>query len=467
MSLRIRLTVLYSIIVIGGLLIFGSLAYGLVSLTLLSQVDQNLNEAASSIISLLRINQNNQLDIRPLVNQRLPGDLLFQVRGQDGELYYSNISGWAASTEWAETLDSEEIAGTASVQTVSSPAGNLRVMSIPIETARRPVGTLLVAQPLTLIEAAQQRLVNILLALGVLFVPLSALAAWFITRQALRPLIEMSAMATRITKADDLNLRIAVDGHPDDEVGQLMQAFNQTMERLENLFNAQNRFITDVSHDLRTPLTVIKGNVGLMKRLGCGDDESLDSISAEVDRLTRLVGDLLLLAQAETGHLPLNIQVVELDTVFLEVFGQMKMLAGQRINLQIEDMDQVRVKGDPDRLKQVIVNLVANAIQHTPSSGDVTIKLGKTDGMGLFQVQDTGPGIPKEDLPFIFERFYRGEKSRVREKSSGFGLGLSIVRWIVNNHQGKIEVESEPDQGTTFRVYLPLWDDPNQWEPTD
>jgi len=236
---------------------------------------------------------------------------------------------------------------------------------------------------------------------------------------------------------------------------------------LENLFNSQNRFITDVSHELRTPLTVIKGNVGLMKRLGCGDEESLTSISAEVDRLTRLVGDLLLLAQAETGHLPLEFQVVELDTIFLEVFSHMKMLAGQRIDLKIADLDQVRVKGDPDRLKQVMVNLVANAIQHTPATGEVSVSLGKSDGLAVFTVSDTGPGIPAEDRPFIFERFYRGEKSRKREKGSGFGLGLSIARWIVNNHEGKIEVESQVGQGTTFRVCLPLWDDPSQWAQPD
>jgi two-component system OmpR family sensor kinase len=462
MSLRQRLTILYTIIVVGGLLIFGSLAYGLVSLTLLAQVDNSLQESADRILPLLRINENNQLDIRPLASQRFADDLLFQVREIDAVVLYSH------PINWTETIHLDTSASISSLQTQASSSGsNLRILSIPIETARRPVGTLILAQSLDLVETAQQRLVMIMTLLALLIVPLSALAAWFLTRQALKPLIEMSAMATRITNADDLNLRISVDGHPEDEVGQLMQAFNQTMERLENLFNSQNRFITDVSHELRTPLTVIKGNVGLMKRLGCGDEESLTSISAEVDRLTRLVGDLLLLAQAETGHLPLDFQVVELDTIFLEVFSHMKMLAGQRIDLKIVDLDQVRVKGDPDRLKQVMVNLVANAIQHTPATGEVSVALGKLDGMALFTVSDTGPGIPDEDLPFIFERFYRGEKSRKREKGSGFGLGLSIARWIVNNHEGKIEVESQVGQGTTFRVTLPLWDDPSQWAQPD
>lgn len=461
MALRKRLTILYSFIIIGGLLIFGSLAYGLVSLTLLSQVDDNLNKTAVQLMPLLRINDSNQLDIRPLASQRFSNDVQFQVRDTKGELLFAHPAGWT------EILPENREIGS-SLHTIASENGeNLRVLNIPIETARRPVGDLVIAQSLSLVDAARARLVGIMVTLALVIVPLSALAAWLMTRQALMPLTEMAAMATRITKADDLDQRIAVDGHPEDEVGQLMQAFNQTMERLENLFNSQNRFIADVSHELRTPLTVIKGNVGLMKRLGCGDDESLDSITAEVDRLTRLVTDLLLLAQAETGHLPLEFQVVELDTTFLEIFGQMKVLAGQRIDLKIADLDQVRVKGDPDRLKQVMVNLVANAIQHTPTSGEVLVTLGKRDGQALFQVQDTGPGIPAEDLPFIFERFYRGEKSRKREKSTGFGLGLSIARWIVNNHEGRIEVESQVGEGTTFRVTLPLWDDPTQWETTD
>jgi len=246
-----------------------------------------------------------------------------------------------------------------------------------------------------------------------------------------------------------------------------MTAFNQTLERLEKLFISQNRFIADVSHELRTPLTVIKGNVGLMRQLACGDDESLDSINAEVDRLTRLVGDLLLLAQAETGHLPMEIQLVELDTVLFEIFQQMQVLAGERISLRIKYIDQVRVKGDPDRLKQVMLNLIANAIQHTPAAGEVTLEIGKDSHYGSLVVRDTGPGIPEEDLPFIFDRFYRGEKSRTRKKDSGFGLGLSIAKWIISNHQGRIDVTSKVGEGTSFSVFIPLWDVASEWEDLD
>jgi signal transduction histidine kinase len=444
--------------VVGGLLLFGSLAYGLVSLTLITQVDNDLNEAAMQLMQHLQVNNENQFDVRSLAGLQVSEGTFFQVWGNDNVLYFAHPIGLLEPLN-----DATSMSGEPSYITVRS----LRVLSVPVQSSRRPVGVLQIAQSLVLVEAAQQRLVSIMLILAMVITPLLSLAAWFATASALKPLTKMTEIATQITRADDLHHRIALDARPGDEVGQLMAAFNQTMERLENLFNSQNRFIADVSHELRTPLTVIKGNVGIMKQLQCGDDESLDSINAEVDRLTRLVGDLLLLSQAETGHLPMEVQLVELDTILFEILQQMRMLAGSRVQLNISAIDQVRVKADPDRLKQVMVNLIANAIQHTPTGGQVTLQLGKNGNMGFFAVQDTGPGIPEEDLPFIFDRFYRGEKSRTRGKDSGFGLGLSIAKWIVTNHNGSIDVQSTVGEGTLFSVSIPLWDDPAEWEELD
>jgi signal transduction histidine kinase len=191
--------------------------------------------------------------------------------------------------------------------------------------------------------------------------------------------------------------------------------------------------------------------------MGCSDEESIVGIESEVDRLTRLVGDLLLLAQAESGKLPLDSRTVELDTLLLEALQQMQVLAGDRLNLRLGEIDQVLVCGDQDRLKQVIINLVGNAIKYTPDGGEVLVGLSKTSSQAKLVVSDTGPGIPTDDLPHVFERFYRGEKSRTRSKDGkGFGLGLSIAYWIVRNHDGRIEVDSKEGQGTTFCVWLPL-----------
>ncbi len=217
----------------------------------------------------------------------------------------------------------------------------------------------------------------------------------------------------------------------------------------------QSRFLADVSHELRTPLTVIKGNLSLMRRMKEVDEESLASINQEVDRLTRLVGDLLLLAQAESGRLPLQLAPVELDGLLLDVVQQLQPMAGDR-RLVISEIDEVQLTGDGDRLRQLLINLISNSIQYTPAGSKVTIQLSKDEIFARLVVTDTGPGIPADDLPHIFERFYRGERSRKRSPGSGFGLGLSIAYWIVKNHDGTIEAQSKEGVGTTFIVRLPL-----------
>jgi signal transduction histidine kinase len=235
-----------------------------------------------------------------------------------------------------------------------------------------------------------------------------------------------------------------------------VDSFNQTLERLEALFTSQQRLLADVSHELRTPLTVIKGNVDLMRRMKRLDDESLTSIDQEAGRLTRLVGGLLLLAQAESGRLTLVEKPVELDLLVTEVFQEMSILAGGRLHVHLNEIDQVLVTGDRDRLKQVLINLVANAVQYTPPGGEVFISLEKIGEQARIICRDTGPGIPAEDLPHIFDRFYRAEKSRTRGKATGFGLGLSIANWIVERHSGRIEVNSKEGQGTSFAIWLPV-----------
>jgi len=284
----------------------------------------------------------------------------------------------------------------------------------------------------------------------------AAAASWLSLGRALAPISALTETAMQISHADDLSRRIPLQGSPNDEIGRLVLAFNDTLERLENLFNTQQRFLADVSHELRTPLTVIKGNVALMRKMGTADPELLEGIEEETDRLTRLVVNLLLEAQAESGKLPLHFAPVELDTLLLEVFKEMRVLARDRVHIKITEIDQVVVNGDRDRLEQVLINLVSNAIKYTPAGGDVFLSLAKVGENARIIVRDTGIGIPPKDLPHIFERFYRAEKSRSRSMDGGFGLGLSISQWIVNHHGGHIEVDSVEGKGTTFVIYLPL-----------
>lgn len=454
MTLRGRLTLLYVLMVAGILLLFGVAVYVSVSLTVKHQLDDILRRSADTIVRNTHVDSVNQLSVITLPLLNLPADVYVQVWGRDNRLKDAtpNIS------QYNKALDPSGMQSMSLVyRDVTFENAHLRVFTVPLEIGERMVGYLQVGTRLDVVSATQRTLLTVLLIGLVLAISLVGLAAWFSTRQALAPLQAVTDVALQITRADDLSRRIPYQGPEEDEVGQLIRAFNQTLTRLESLFNTQRRFLADVGHELRTPLTVIKGNTHLMRMMNCADEESLGGIESEVDRLTRMVGDLLLLAQAESGKIPLANQLVELDTLLLEVMHQMSVLARDRLKMRLGDIDQVLVCGDRDRLKQVLVNLIGNAIGYTPVGGEVVVGLGKVHNQARLTVSDTGPGISAEDLPHIFERFYRGEKSRTRSKDGkGFGLGLSIAYWIIRNHSGQIDVDSRVGVGTTFCVWLPL-----------
>lgn len=449
MSLRARLTLLYSTLLGLILLAFGVAIYLVVSVILVDQVDEILRQAFEEIFPLEQTGEPVSIALPPFGPT---ADVFGQLWGRDGRLLDSNIPPLQRAIDPIGLQSPVPVYRNVYIETA-----HLRVLSVPLVQGERQVATVQLATSRGVVDATQHTLVNVLVTGSFIAVLLAGLTAWFSTSRALAPLEAVTDTALQITRADDLSRRILYQGPSDDEVGQLIHAFNQTLARLENLFNSQRRFLADVGHELRTPLTVIKGNVALMRRVGGADEESLDGIESEVDRLTRLVGDLLLLAQAESGKLPLDQRLVELDSLLLEVLGQMRVLARDRLRLRISEIDQVLVCGDQDRLKQVLVNLIGNAIQYTPLGGEVNLSLAKTDIQAKLTVSDTGPGIPAEDLPHIFERFYRAEKARTRSPNGkGFGLGLSIAYWIVRNHGGRIEVDSQVGRGTTFCIWLPL-----------
>lgn len=453
MSLRSRLTLLYSTIVGGILLLFGLAVYYSVSLTVTHQLDDTLRIRAETVYVNTKLDAGGHLKVS-LPQLDLPEDVFVQVWGRDNSL----ISASQNILILNSPLDTAGMHSSIPIfRDVIRGGARLRVLTVPLVSGNRLEGILQVGMRMDVVNATQQTLLEVLL-IGTSFAILAAgLAAWLSTRQALHALNNVTKTALQITSADDLSRRIPYSGSPSDEVGQLVAAFNQTLSRLENLFYTQRRFLADVGHELRTPLTVIKGNVGLMRKIRDFDEESLVTIEDEVDRLTRMVGDLLLLAQAESGKIPLAHELVELDTLLLEVLNQMQVLTHDRVRLNLGSIDQVLVCGDRDRLKQVMVNLVGNAINYTPSGGEIVVGMGKVPDWAQLTVTDNGPGIAPEDLPHIFERFYRGEKSRTRQKDGkGFGLGLSIAYWIVRNHGGRIEVNSAVGRGTTFCVWLPL-----------
>jgi two-component system OmpR family sensor kinase len=453
MSLRARLTLLYTSLLGGILLLFGVAVYLIISYLLIAQVDLVLTRTYTEFEENSNLKSVVNMEVLTLPTLDITGNVLAQVWDTRGQLRLTNYGAENALPFYPLGLQAEK-PGRHSVYVDDL---HLRVLSVPLVLGTRPIATIQLATNLLIVDQTLNLLVTVLLMGSVIAMAIAGVVGWLTTRRALAPLESVTQTALRITRADDLSRRISYQGPPDDEVGQLIHAFNQTLQRLEELFNTQRRFLADVGHELRTPLTVIKGNVDLMQRFGETDEESLSSIENEVDRLTRMVGDLLLLAQAESGKLPLDNRVVELDTLLLEVLNQMNVLARDKVQLHLGDIDQVQVCGDQDRLKQVLMNLVGNAINYTPPGGMVTLGLEKEAGQSILTIQDTGQGIAEEDLPHVFERFYRGEKSRTRSRDGkGFGLGLSIAYWIVRNHGGRIEVESTEGAGTTFSVWLPL-----------
>jgi two-component system OmpR family sensor kinase len=449
-TLRTRLTLWYTAVLALVLVAFGGAVYTLLSLSLVRQIDTTLNIAADEIRMAFRRDVEG-IHLPPMALD-LTANVYVQVWDAEGNLIATNIS------VAQEPFDPDRLAEAETAYSEASYEGiHLRVLTYPL--ASQPegtvVGTMQLASSLTTADDAQRALLVLLMGGGLIAVVLAALVGWTTAAAALHPLEQMTETALQITRADDLSRRIPLSGPAEGEVGRLIVAFNETLERLENLFETQRRFLADVSHELRTPLTTILGNLDLMRKMGQLDAESLDAITSETQRMKRLVQDILVLTQAESGNLPLGKEEVELDTLVLEVFQQSKVLAKDRVEVHLGQEDQARVTGDRDRLKQVLLNLMSNAIEYTPAGGSVTLGLACVGDWARVTVTDTGPGIPQDELPHIFERFYRVDRSRKRTERGGAGLGLSIAYWITRSHDGRLEVASEVGKGTTFSVWLP------------
>ena len=454
MSLRLRLTMLYATLMGAILFVMGMALLRVVSILLLNQIDDHLETIHGSIVENITASSLGKLEVN-FEDLELGSDVYVQVWSVVGELQSS--FGDFENFE-NKPFDPNSLRITHPIyRNLNTEDWRVRVLSIPLEQRGHIIAVLQIASDLRVFDEIRANLLDVISIIWIVAVLFSGVIVWLTLGQSLKPLDAITKTAEQINRADDLSRRIPYYGPAHNEIGNLVGSFNQTLERLETLFTSQQRLLADVSHELRTPLTVIKGNADLMRRMNSLDMESLTSIDQEAGRLSRLVGGLLLLAQAESGKLALAMQRVELDLLLTEVFQEMIVLAGNRVRVHLNEIDQVYVNGDRDRLKQVLINLVANAIQYTPQGGDIFLSLDTIKEQARIICRDTGPGIPAEDLPHIFERFYRAEKSRTRGKTTSFGLGLSIANWIVERHGGRIEVNSREGVGTTFAIWLPLW----------
>ncbi len=338
----------------------------------------------------------------------------------------------------------------------------LRVMTHPIVTADgQHVGVVQVAASAMIVDDLTDYVLSLVIVVAVVGVLIAIILGWAVAYEALRPLQEMTAAAGHISTSNDLSTRLPA-GLPNDEIGKVARAFNHMMARLERLFAVQQRFIADLSHELRTPLTAIRGNLDLVKRYG-RDQNAFDAIETETIRMTRMVDEVLLLARVDSGHVEMQLRPLDLDVLLLDTFNilfSLEEVKDRNLNVKVDKLEKLRVVGDADHLQLMIRNVIANAIRFTPDGGEVVLSLCSRDGRSaLIEVQDSGIGIDQNDITRIFDRFYQVDSSRANRRNAyGAGLGLSIVKWVVDSHDGEIEVESELNRGSTFRIVMPLAD---------
>ncbi len=291
---------------------------------------------------------------------------------------------------------------------------------------------------------------------------LAGLGGFFLARQALAPVAAMSARARRIS-AENLEERLPV-ANPRDELGRLAATFNEMLARLNASFDQQRQFITDASHELRTPLSVMHttAEVTLEQPLRSESEyrDALEMMDVKVRRLARIVEDMFTLARVDAGRHPLHQSEFYLDELIGETARAARMLATRKeVSVEVATASDVPFRGDEGLLRQLLLNLLDNAIRYTPAGGHICVSLTHSDSICEIIVADSGTGIPAEAQTRIFERFYRADESRARASSdggSGAGLGLSIARWIAEAHDGRLELRRSDESGSIFVASLPV-----------
>lgn len=335
-----------------------------------------------------------------------------------------------------------------------------RVYVLPVDVSLRADGRvahyIVGTAPLLELDTSLRRVWRFMMLIAVVGNLVTFATGWLLAGRALRPVLTLTEAARTIARSGAFTQRVPAD-MPRDELGRLAETFNEMLERLELSHTAQARFVSDASHELRGPLTVIQANLELLEHrpeMSVAErEDAIRAAHAETARLVRLVADLLVLARADTG-VPMRHDAVDLDRIVVAVLDEARLLAPLRL-IEVETLDPAAVAGDADRLKQLVLNLVENAIKYTPADGRIAVAIRRMGAIAEIEVRDTGIGIPAADLPHVFERFYRADPARTRDEG-GTGLGLSIALWIARQHGGEIVLASEPGRGTVATVRLPV-----------
>jgi heavy metal sensor kinase len=314
-----------------------------------------------------------------------------------------------------------------------------------------------VGSSLAPVQAALEQFLGTMLLLIPVGALLAALCGWWMARRAMRP-VEALAEAAREIEISGLHRRLPMRG-TGDEIDRLSEAFNETLAKLQASVEQMKQFTAAISHELRTPLTALRGQAEVALLEPPSPDayrRILADQLEEFDKLTRMINHLLTLARADAGEIRISRGSVDLSELVNSLVEQMEPVAtSENVELEAVAENDLSVEGDRDWLERAVLNLLDNAIKFTPANGRVALSLGHENRFARLEIRDTGIGIPADSLPHIFDRFYRADPSRSRHVE-GAGLGLSLVKWIVEQHNGRVTAESSPSSGTCFTVWLPL-----------
>lgn len=463
-TLRGRVTTWYVGLLATALLAFGAALYLGVQGYLKTELQHSLSGEATAIVaSFLSVEEEKSTSWMSgeIVEAYAPehSGRFIRITRQDGSILYESGS-----------IRDPYI----DVQNISNPTFAQSTESFRLEAKGGTHGLLLYTLPYTsssgtryLVEtgaplAPIDRVLSSLLRLLLLITPLILVAAafggHFLMTRPLRPLVVLTEQAEQIG-THELGERLPVIA-TGDELERLSLSLNRMICRLEDALNHNRRFSADVSHELRTPLTILRGELEQViqgPHLSNSVREAIGSSLEEIDRMTKIVENLLAIARLDSGTDVMNRQCVDLNLLARWTVDQLHVLAEEKqITMHNVQADPALVLADSARVKQVLVNLLDNAIKYTPHGGRIEVSVATSQRIAILEVSDTGIGIPPESLPNVFDRFYRSDKARSRE-SGGTGLGLSIVQAICNAHEGSVSIQSSEGVGTTVRFELPLF----------
>jgi len=458
-SVRTRLTLWYACVLALALIAFAVLVYYAAASIFYARQDELLRSYAETVASGYVQELEEERSVSK-ANEVVLAQMVFPNR------YVEVVDADGHVVAWSHNLSGHQLIIPAPALSEAQQRGgslvvlnNLRVALVPLSLDRsKQLGFAIVAEPLGVVEEGLRRLRRDFVFGVPLILLLASLGGYVLARKSLSPIARMNQQTQRIT-AENLSAELDV-ANPRDEVGRLALTINALLARLDATFEEQKRFIADASHELRTPIAVLRGETEVAlehERATAEYKESLALIKDEAERLSRIVENLFMLAR-QPVDVPSTIrEAVRLDEIVADCARAASVLATQKgLRLEIEgSLPAITVKGDDEMLKRMLLNLLDNAVKYTPAGGEISIALGSQNGDAHIVVTDTGMGIPAEDQSRIFDRFYRVDKARSRALG-GAGLGLSIARWIVEGHGGSLSVESAVGRGSSFTVELPL-----------